>query len=53
MLEKFFLEHDIMSKLEMDQIRKTISEEVEEAVNFARESPYPDENDLLQDVFKR
>jgi len=52
MLERFLLEHDIMSKLEMDQIRKTISEEVEEAVNFARESPYPDENDLLHDVFK-
>lgn len=52
MLEKFFLEHDIMSKLEMNQVHKTISEEIEEAVNFARESPYPDENDLLQDVFK-
>ncbi len=52
MLERYLLEHDIMSELEMGQIRKTISNEVEEAVEFARESPYPDENDLLHDVFK-
>ncbi len=52
MLERLLLEHGIISELEIDQIRKTISEEVEEAVKFARESPYPDENDLLHDVFK-
>jgi pyruvate dehydrogenase E1 component alpha subunit len=52
MLEKFFLEYHILSEPEMDQIRKTVSEEIEEAVNFARESPYPHENDLLKDVFK-
>lgn len=52
MLEKFLLEHGIMSELEIDQIHKAISEEVEEAVEFAKESPYPDENDLFHDVFK-
>jgi len=52
MLEKFLLEHGIMSELERDQIHRAISEEIEEAVRFARESPYPDENDLLHDVFK-
>jgi TPP-dependent pyruvate/acetoin dehydrogenase alpha subunit len=41
-----------MSEVERDHIHKAISEEVEEAVKFARESPYPDENDLLHDVFK-
>jgi TPP-dependent pyruvate/acetoin dehydrogenase alpha subunit len=41
-----------MSELERDQIHKAISEEIEEAVKFARESPYPNENDLLHDVFK-
>lgn len=51
-LERFLLEHNIMSELERDQIRKTISEEIEEAVKFARESPYPDENELFDDVFK-
>lgn len=52
MLEKFLLEHGVMSELERDQIHKAISEEIEEAVKFAKESPYPDENDLLHDVFK-
>jgi len=52
MLEKFFLKHDIMSKVEMAQTRKAVSEEVEEAVNFARESSYPSEDDLLKDVYK-
>lgn len=52
MLEKFLLEHGIMSELERDQIYTAISKEIEEAVRFARESPYPDENDLLHDVFK-
>lgn len=52
MLEKFLLEHGIISELERDQIHKAISEEVEESVKFARESPYPDETDLLHNVFK-
>lgn len=51
-LEKQFLKQGIMTRSEMDQTYRSVSEEVEEAVNFARESPYPDENDLLRDVFK-
>jgi len=51
-LEKFLLEHCVMAETEMDQIKKAVSEEVEKSVKFARESPYPDENDLLLDVFK-
>lgn len=52
MLERFLLEKGIISELERDQIHKAISEEVEGAVKFARESPYPDENDLLHETFK-
>jgi pyruvate dehydrogenase E1 component alpha subunit len=52
MLEKFMLEQGIMSQPQIDQIHKSISSEIEEAVKFARESPYPDGNDLLHDVFK-
>lgn len=51
-MEKFMLEQGVMSKRKIDQTRKAASEEIEEAVKFARESPYPDENDLLHDVFK-
>lgn len=52
MLERFLLEHGIMSESERDNINEAISEEIEESVKFARESPYPSEKDLLSDVFK-
>ncbi|NWG11547.1 thiamine pyrophosphate-dependent dehydrogenase E1 component subunit alpha [Candidatus Bathyarchaeota archaeon] len=51
-LEKHLLKQGATSQLEINQIHKTISEEIEKAVEFARESPYPDENDLLHDVHK-
>jgi pyruvate dehydrogenase E1 component alpha subunit len=51
-VEKFLLDQDIMSEEERNCINGAISEEVEEAVKFARGSPHPDENDLLYNVFK-
>jgi len=51
-LEKFMLEQGVMSRTEIDKIHKSVSEEVEEALKFAKESAYPDENDLLHGVFK-
>jgi len=51
-LERFLLEHGIMAELERSQIHKAILEEVEEAVTFARESPYPDEKDLSRGVWR-
>jgi pyruvate dehydrogenase E1 component alpha subunit len=51
-LEKHLLEQRIMSQSEVDRTHKSICEEVEEAAEYARESPYPKENDLLRDVFK-
>jgi len=53
MLEKFLLERGIMPEPERDQIHKTISEEIEEAVEFAKKSPYPNEDEVLDDVFKQ
>jgi TPP-dependent pyruvate/acetoin dehydrogenase alpha subunit len=52
-LEQLLLENNIMSKQERDEIHKTVSEEVEESVKFARASPFPDAKDLLRDVFKQ
>ncbi len=52
MLEKYLLQRGIMSEHKRDQINKAVSKEVEDAVKFAKESPYPDESDLLSDVFK-
>jgi TPP-dependent pyruvate/acetoin dehydrogenase alpha subunit len=51
-LEEFLLGQGFMSKSERDLMHKTVAEEVEEAVAFARRSPYPSENALLRDVFK-
>ncbi|MEM2914593.1 MAG: thiamine pyrophosphate-dependent enzyme, partial [Candidatus Bathyarchaeia archaeon] len=51
MLERYLLNYGVITEAEIDQINKMVSEEVEEAVKFARESPYPDENDFLLDIF--
>jgi TPP-dependent pyruvate/acetoin dehydrogenase alpha subunit len=51
-LERFLLEHEIASEPEIDQLRRTFSEQIEASVVYARESPYPHENDVLIDVFK-
>jgi len=52
MLEEFLLDRSIISKLERDQFHKNIGGEIEEAVTFAKESPYPDESSILDDIFK-
>jgi len=51
-LEGFLLERDILSEPEKIQIYEGIDKEIEESVTFARESPFPDENELLDNVFK-
>ena len=51
-LEEFLLEHGTLSEAEKTQIGQGIDKEVEEAFIFAKESPYPDENKLLDNVFK-
>jgi len=51
-LEEFLRQHDILSESEKTQIGEGIDKEVEEAFIFAKESPYPAENELLDNVFK-
>lgn len=51
-LEEFLIEHDILSEPEKVQIIEGIDKEIEETIIFAKESPYPDENTLLDNVFK-
>jgi pyruvate dehydrogenase E1 component alpha subunit len=52
MLEKHLLAQEVISQSEIGQIYKSVAEEVEEAVRFAEESPYPSEKELFHDVFK-
>lgn len=51
-LESFLLKHGIVSESKKIQIRGRIEEEINEAIVFAKECPYPDEDNLLGDVFK-
>lgn len=51
--EEFLFKHGILSKLEKTQIHGNIKKEIEEALTFTKESPYPhpDENETFS-VFK-
>jgi pyruvate dehydrogenase E1 component alpha subunit len=51
-LEQLLSQHRIISESEKVQICESIEKEIEEAVAFAKESPCPNENELLTDVFK-
>ena len=52
-LEEFLLKHDFVSESEKRNIYESIEEEIEEALVFAKESPYPDPDEKsFSDVFK-
>jgi acetoin:2,6-dichlorophenolindophenol oxidoreductase subunit alpha len=51
-LDSFLLENQVLSKSEIKQIGEDVDREIKEAVDFARESPYPDKKDLLLNIFK-
>lgn len=52
-LEEFLLKHEFISESEKSEIYESIEEEIEEAVVFAKESPYPDPDEKsFGDVFK-
>lgn len=52
MLEELLLNHGIIPESEKKQIYRDIEHEIEEAVAFAKDSPYPEQNELLNNVFK-
>jgi len=45
------LQKDILTKAEAQRIEKEVSAEIEEAVKFATESPYPAPQEALEDVY--
>ena len=51
-LEKPLLNRKIISESEKKQIYSGVEKEIEEAVVFAKQSPYPDQTELLDNVFK-
>jgi len=50
-LEKTLLQGKSMSNDELKQIQKEVGAEIESAVKFALESPYPDPEDALEDIY--
>ena len=51
-LEEALLSQDIISNSEKVEICEEIDKEIEEALIFAKESPYPDQDELTSNVFK-
>ena len=51
-LEGLLLNHDIIGESEKVQICRGIEKEIEEALIFAKQSPYPDQSELTDNVFK-
>ena len=54
LFEELLFKHGILSESEKNKIYENIEEEIEEALIFAKESPFPDPNEdkVLRDVFK-
>ena len=48
---KRLVEMELLSEQDADKIDQEINEEIEEAVKFAQESPFPDPEEALEDVF--
>ena len=48
---KWLLENDVANQEEIDKVQNDVYEAIGDALQFARESPYPDEADLFTDLF--
>lgn len=50
--EKFLVGEGVLSESEMKQIAGQIDRDIEEALTFAHESPFPDESEITEGVYK-
>jgi pyruvate dehydrogenase E1 component alpha subunit len=48
---EWLLSQGIATRTEIDQMEAQVLQEIEEAVEFARQSPYPDPSELFEDMF--
>ena len=48
---KALVEQDVATQQEIDQVQAEVAAAIEEALQFARESPYPEPEDLLTDMY--
>ncbi|MFQ5645522.1 MAG: thiamine pyrophosphate-dependent dehydrogenase E1 component subunit alpha [bacterium] len=50
-LHKGYLEKELLSEVEYNRLVREIDADLDEAVRFARESPFPAEDELLNDLY--
>ena len=50
--EKSLLDAKILKKNQVDEMRRTILQEFEEAVDFAKSSPFPDPGEIGKNLYK-
>lgn len=51
MFEERLVEMDVITQDEIEALYRQIDEEIDSAIRFAEESPFPDASDLLEDVY--
>ena len=51
-LEEFLMKEGVLSDLRKGQIYSEVESEIDEAIKFAEESPYPETDGVFNDVFK-
>lgn len=51
--ENYLFEKSILTKADIEKIRRQTEKEIEEAHSFAKNSPYPKENEIEKYVFKQ
>lgn len=49
--KKYLIEEDILKLMEIENIEKEVRAEIADAVKFAKDSPFPDPEDALEDVY--
>ncbi|QWU07744.1 thiamine pyrophosphate-dependent dehydrogenase E1 component subunit alpha [Heyndrickxia coagulans] len=49
--KKFVLEQNLLSEADINSLEQKVEQEIEEAVKFGEDSPYPDPSELLKDVY--
>jgi len=49
---EFLLKRKVLSGSEMEKISENVDIEIEEAVTFAEDSPYPDPSEVAKDIYK-
>ena len=51
LFKALLIEQNIYSEEEINELQDNVAETVNDALEFARESPYPNEEDLLEDMY--